>query len=283
MYKLTEKEILEAARDRRRGMGISELCIKYGISPSTFYRYLRERGITYRYSKIRHLTGENFYSGEAGDGCEAVCEVSCGEVGEEVSCGEVKNGGRVKVGGEAVCEVSCGEVGGKTESVCEAGVSELNVKKYLKDGGFDTKKLNHGESDAVKYCEGALEKIIDGGLSSGQKLERLRTVSEILTDRICAAAGDENQYTMVISSDKAGIKKASAVCPEYTKKVDIKALKDMASTVRVLTDCVRTLYGIPSFGESTRLYLAGKGINSDGTANDAALTVKFTDGVDYAE
>lgn len=253
MYKLTEKEILEAARDRRRGMGISELCIKYGISPSTFYRYLRERGITYRYSKIRHLTGENFYSGEAGDGCEAVCEVSCGEVG------------------------------GKTESVFEAGVSELNVKEYLKDGGFDTKKLNHGESDAVKYCEGALEKIIDGGLSSGQKLERLRTVSEILTDRICAAAGDENQYTMVISSDKAGIKKASAVCPEYTKKVDIKALKDMASTVRVLTDCVRTLYGIPSFGESTRLYLAGKGINSDGTANDAALTVKFTDGVDYAE
>ena len=64
------------------------------------------------------------------------------------------------------------------------------------------------------------------------------------------------------------------------KRLDTKMIKEMASTVRVLTDCVRSLYGIPTFGESSRLYLAGKGIKE---GEDTSVTVRFIDGVDYAE
>lgn len=128
--------------------------------------------------------------------------------------------------------------------------------------------------------DSALEKSIYGGLSSGEKLERLRRVSEILTDRICEAASDDGQFTAVISSDKSDIKKAALSTDGTVKRLDTKMIKEMASTVRVLTDCVRSLYGIPTFGESSRLYLAGKGIKE---GEDTSVTVRFIDGVDYAE
>ena len=47
------------------------------------------------------------------------------------------------------------------------------------------------------------------------------------------------------------------------RRLDVKEIKEMASTVRVLTDCVRSLYGIPTFGETSRLYLAGKSEKPD--------------------
>lgn len=269
-YRIDKETIEGALNDRALGLKVHEICNKYGISKESFYKYFRKR--------CRETA-----AGGAG-GCERAAGVS--DFAESAENG----GGRV---GSVGCDIGIKGVAG-VESVKSAagakGTKEIKGAKNAKDakkvGSADftagIKEFESGES-AAKYCEDALEKIIDGGLSSGQKLERLRHVSEILTDRICAAAGDENQYTTVISSDRDGIKKAAAVCPEYTKKVDIKAIKDMASTVRVLTDCVRTLYGIPSFGESTRLYLAGRGLNSDGEATEPALTVKFTDGIDYAE
>lgn len=286
-YRIDKETIDSALNDRALGLKVHEICNKYGISKESFYKYFRKRS-----SEMSGDAAENVESIEGikdAEGVSRVGDVESVENVENVDNAEnienIESGvkyKRAKRSGGRKCEKS-----GKDGKSGKGGIARKEGGSCgdIESGGaahFCVKEFESGES-AAKYCEDALEKIIDGGLSSGQKLERLRHVSEILTDRICAAAGDENQYTTVISSDKGKIKKAAAVCPEYTKKVDIKAIKDMASTVRVLTDCVRTLYGIPSFGESTRLYLAGRGLNSDGEVTEPALTVKFTDGIDYAE
>lgn len=279
-YRIDKETIDSALNDRALGLKVHEICNKYGISKESFYKYFRKRR-----SEMSGNGAENVESIEGIKDIKDAEGVLC--VGDVESVDNVENIENIESG--VKYKRAKRSEGRKCEKGGKSGKGGIARKEGDSCGDIESdashfcvKEFESGES-AAKYCEDALEKIIDGGLSSGQKLERLRHVSEILTDRICAAAGDENQYTTVISSDKGGIKKAAAVCPEYTKKVDIKAIKDMASTVRVLTDCVRTLYGIPSFGESTRLYLAGRGLNSDGEATEPALTVKFTDGIDYAE
>lgn len=170
------------------------------------------------------------------------------------------------------------ESGKNVRDICmELGCARSTFYKRYRKMKDRPEKAARPELDS----DTALEKIIDGGLSSGEKLERLRRVSEILTDRICEAASDDGQFMMVISSDRqSDIKKAALTSDGAVKRLDTKMIKEMASTVRVLTDCVRSLYGIPTFGESSRLYLAGKGFKE---GEDTSVTVKFIDGVDYAE
>lgn len=186
--------------------------------------------------------------------------------------------------GRSIDEI-CGELGicrstfykyyGKLKKMCDDEEDRRIGEKYERM----IKKSALSGSDP---CE-TIERFIDCGLSSREKLERLRHVSEILTDRICEAASDDSQFKVMISQDKqSNIKDASVTSGGVTKKIDTKMIKDMASTVRVLTDCVRSLYGIPTFGESTRLYLAGRGIK-EGDVQDSGVTVRFIDGIGFSE
>lgn len=174
------------------------------------------------------------------------------------------------------------EDGESVKTVCAMmGFSKSSFYRKLRELSKVGEVLS-GEEDIIICDEDEsekLKKMIDDGLSSGEKFERLRRISDILTDRICDAALDDDQFTTVIASDKHG--KVNGVVKDDAggvRRLNTKAIKEMASTVRVLTECVRSLYGIPTFGEKSRLYLAGKGISPGSAGSD--VTVRFIDGID---
>ncbi len=129
----------------------------------------------------------------------------------------------------------------------------------------------------------ALKNVLFDGYKSSEKLSLLRKISQILTRKIGEAVFDELQFNRYLVPEKGFDENGKSITVTTEKlfdKLDTKALKEMASTLKVLTDCVRNLYGIPTFGETSKLYLASR--TDAPEDSDSSLTVTFLDGEEFA-
>ncbi len=153
-----------------------------------------------------------------------------------------------------------------SELVCDEFLNTV----FTEDGEIDTERFKN---------------VLFDGLQSRKKLLELREISEILTKKITEAVFDEFQFNRYLVSEKGLDENGKAVTLTSEKcfdKLDTKALKEMTNTLKVLTECVRSLYGIPTFGETSRLYLASRDDSKD-DGTDSMITVNFLDGEEYSE
>lgn len=153
-----------------------------------------------------------------------------------------------------------------TEAACDGLLEEI----LTEDGDVDTERFKN---------------VLFDGLQSRQKLLELREISEVLTKKISEAVFDEYQFNRYLVSEKGtdeNGKPTTLTSEKCFDKLDTKAIKEMTNTLKVLTECVRSLYGIPTFGETSRLYLASRTDMRDDDGEDV-LTVSFLDGEEYSE
>lgn len=149
------------------------------------------------------------------------------------------------------------------------------------DSFLNTFFTEDGEIDAERF-----KNVLFDGLQSRQKLLELREISEVLTKKITEAVFDEFQFNRYLVSEKGLDENGKAVTLTSEKcfdKLDTKALKEMTNTLKVLTECVRSLYGIPTFGETSRLYLASRDAGKEDDPEGDVITVNFLDGEEYSE
>lgn len=110
------------------------------------------------------------------------------------------------------------------------------------------------------------------------KLEKLREISEVLTKKISDAVSDERQFNRYLISEKASDENGKPITVTSERcfdKLDIKALKEMTSTLKVLSECVKELYDIEG----------GQAGSEDETAlgGENEITVRFIDADEYAD
>ena len=180
-------------------------------------------------------------------------------------------------------------------------MKELSMKYGIPLGSITAKssvegwgKMKKRESElcadfisAVTDDEGELDReklrsVIFDGFSGRRKLTQLRDIAEALTGKVSEAVFDELQFNRYIVSEKGTDENGKAVTLSVEKcfdKLDTKALKEMVGTLKVLTECVRSLWGIPTFGETARLYLADK---SEDNESDGGITVEFMEGEEFS-
>ncbi len=142
------------------------------------------------------------------------------------------------------------------------------------------------EADALEMevDAAAIKNLLSDGIESREKFMELRRISEVLTEKISRAVFDEYQFNRYIVNEKGTDENGKAVNVTTEKcfdKLDTKALKEMTGTLKTLTECVRNLYGIPTFSETARLYLANKG--DDDESGEETLTVSFMDCEEFAQ
>ena len=136
----------------------------------------------------------------------------------------------------------------------------------------------NGELDGAK-----LQSVIFDGICSREKLFELRDIAEALTEKVKRAVFDELQFNRYLVSEKGSDengKSTSFTVEKCFDKLDTKSLKETVGALKVLTECIRTLYGIPTFGETARLYLADRDEDEEG---DGEITVEFVGGEEFAE
>lgn len=161
----------------------------------------------------------------------------------------------------------CKQMESASELVCDEFLNTV----FTEDGEIDTERFKN---------------ILFDGLQSRKKLLELREISEVLTKKITEAVFDEFQFNRYLVSEKGLDENGKAVTLTSEKcfdKLDTKALKEMTNTLKVLTECVRSLYGIPTFGETSRLYLASRSESKEDDGSDDVITVNFLDGEEYSE
>ena len=113
----------------------------------------------------------------------------------------------------------------------------------------------------------------EGGAS--EKLERLKAISEVLTKKISDAVSDEMQFNRYLISEKASDEKGKPITVTSERcfdKLDIRALKEMTATLKVLSECVKELYDIKKVTD-----------DDDDGDDENEITVRFIDADRYAD
>ncbi len=147
------------------------------------------------------------------------------------------------------------------------GISKTSVSRHSSDEGWVDEKKRRNKAAARRRIANASDE-------PREKLERLREISDVITEKIIDAVSDERQFNRYIVSEKALDDSGKAVTvmnERYFDKLDIKSLREMTSTLKVLSECVKELYDIPSDASQRE------------TENDGGLSVRFVDCAEYAD